>query len=252
MKNQRMLTFSVCFFLPSTSIDNSFCEIGGLEQCCRLTHLSLAHNKITKISGLDSLPLTHLCLVSWLFVVISRNINLRMKSSAVLCFQIFFLYKPVSQFCCVHKVCVFSMCLICMSLFITTFLDSIRSWPLIQKLTYGPTAGRFFSSYSQSFCLHVCLYSHVFVLSFYQPSLTVSSYQSCSICLRLYAFTFGSSCSCWSEPGSNPACIQLILSLTPLLRIPSSPPLKTAWRCQPAHHSIDPVLPGTGAVTRPC
>ena len=28
-----------------------------------LTHLNLAHNKISRISGLDSLPLTHLCLV---------------------------------------------------------------------------------------------------------------------------------------------------------------------------------------------
>lgn len=43
--------------------DNSFREITGLEQCCKLTHLSLANNKISRISGLDSLPLTHLCLV---------------------------------------------------------------------------------------------------------------------------------------------------------------------------------------------
>uniref|UniRef100_A0A8C7Z4C7 Leucine-rich repeats and guanylate kinase domain containing n=1 Tax=Oryzias sinensis TaxID=183150 RepID=A0A8C7Z4C7_9TELE len=37
-------------------------EITGLEQCYRLTHLSLAHNKISRISGLDGLPLTYLCL----------------------------------------------------------------------------------------------------------------------------------------------------------------------------------------------
>lgn len=28
-----------------------------------LAHLNLGHNKISRISGLDSLPLTHLCLV---------------------------------------------------------------------------------------------------------------------------------------------------------------------------------------------
>ncbi|KAM4569432.1 leucine-rich repeat and guanylate kinase domain-containing protein isoform 2-T3 [Odontesthes bonariensis] len=39
-----------------------FSEISGLQQCCRLTHLTLAHNRIRRISSLDGLPLTHLCL----------------------------------------------------------------------------------------------------------------------------------------------------------------------------------------------
>lgn len=51
------------FSLTCPPSDNSFGEISGLEQCCMLTHLNLAHNKISRISGLDSLPLTHLCLV---------------------------------------------------------------------------------------------------------------------------------------------------------------------------------------------
>lgn len=51
------------FSLTCPLSDNSFGEISGLEQCCMLTHLNLAHNKISRISGLDSLPLTHLCLV---------------------------------------------------------------------------------------------------------------------------------------------------------------------------------------------
>uniref|UniRef100_A0A3Q3AVQ0 Leucine-rich repeats and guanylate kinase domain containing n=1 Tax=Kryptolebias marmoratus TaxID=37003 RepID=A0A3Q3AVQ0_KRYMA len=57
-----MKDLSAYVSLRKLDLDNSFCEISGLEQCCRLTHLSVAHNKITKISGLDSLPLTHLCL----------------------------------------------------------------------------------------------------------------------------------------------------------------------------------------------
>lgn len=52
----------VCFLTYPPS-DNSFSEISGLEHCCMLTHLNLGHNKISQISGLNSLPLTHLCLV---------------------------------------------------------------------------------------------------------------------------------------------------------------------------------------------
>lgn len=55
--------FACVFSLTCPLSDNSFGEISGLEQCCMLTHLNLAHNKISRISGLDSLPLTHLCLV---------------------------------------------------------------------------------------------------------------------------------------------------------------------------------------------
>uniref|UniRef100_A0A3Q0SQQ7 Leucine rich repeats and guanylate kinase domain containing n=1 Tax=Amphilophus citrinellus TaxID=61819 RepID=A0A3Q0SQQ7_AMPCI len=58
----KMKDLSDCVLLTKLDLDNSFCEISGLEQCCRLTHLSLAHNKISRISGLGSLPLTHLCL----------------------------------------------------------------------------------------------------------------------------------------------------------------------------------------------
>lgn len=50
-------------FLTCPLSDNSFSEICGLEHCCMLTHLNLMHNKISRISGLDRLPLTHLCLV---------------------------------------------------------------------------------------------------------------------------------------------------------------------------------------------
>uniref|UniRef100_A0A3P8Z8D4 Guanylate kinase-like domain-containing protein n=1 Tax=Esox lucius TaxID=8010 RepID=A0A3P8Z8D4_ESOLU len=42
--------------------DNCFSEIRGLEHCASLSHLSLAHNKISHISGLDNLPLKELCL----------------------------------------------------------------------------------------------------------------------------------------------------------------------------------------------
>ncbi|XP_045568071.1 leucine-rich repeat and guanylate kinase domain-containing protein-like, partial [Salmo salar] len=41
---------------------NCFSEIGGLLHCASLTHLSLAHNKISCISGLDKLPIKDLCL----------------------------------------------------------------------------------------------------------------------------------------------------------------------------------------------
>ncbi|KAF3859194.1 hypothetical protein F7725_021593 [Dissostichus mawsoni] len=50
------------YFLTHPYLDNSLSEITGLEQCFKLTHLSVAHNKISRISGLHSLPLTHLCL----------------------------------------------------------------------------------------------------------------------------------------------------------------------------------------------
>ena len=44
--------------------DNLFSEIEGLTPCRSLTHLSLAHNQISAIRGLDGLPLKRLCLVS--------------------------------------------------------------------------------------------------------------------------------------------------------------------------------------------
>lgn len=43
--------------------DNSFSAIRGLEKCKRLSHLSLTHNNISRIRGLDHLPLRKLCLV---------------------------------------------------------------------------------------------------------------------------------------------------------------------------------------------
>lgn len=58
--NAVFLCVCLLTYLPS---DNSFSEISGLEHCCMLTHLNLGHNKISRISGLKSLPLTHLCLV---------------------------------------------------------------------------------------------------------------------------------------------------------------------------------------------
>lgn len=50
-------------FLTCARTDNCFSEIGGLLHCASLTHLSLAHNKISCISGLDKLPIKDLCLV---------------------------------------------------------------------------------------------------------------------------------------------------------------------------------------------
>ncbi|KAG9342557.1 hypothetical protein JZ751_015964, partial [Albula glossodonta] len=41
---------------------NSIREIRGLEKCCRLRYLSLAHNRISRITGLGNLPLKELCL----------------------------------------------------------------------------------------------------------------------------------------------------------------------------------------------
>uniref|UniRef100_A0A3P8S6A1 Leucine rich repeats and guanylate kinase domain containing n=1 Tax=Amphiprion percula TaxID=161767 RepID=A0A3P8S6A1_AMPPE len=52
----KMKDLSAYLSLNTLNLDNNFCEISGLEQCCKLTHLSLAHNKISRISGLDSLP----------------------------------------------------------------------------------------------------------------------------------------------------------------------------------------------------
>ncbi|CAB1346190.1 unnamed protein product, partial [Coregonus sp. 'balchen'] len=51
-----------CLSVPLCTY-NCFSEIGGLLHCASLTHLSLAHNKISRISGLDNLPIKDLCLV---------------------------------------------------------------------------------------------------------------------------------------------------------------------------------------------
>lgn len=56
-------TFPCVLLLTCPLSDNSFSEISGLEQCCNLTHLNLEHNRISRISGLNGLPLIHLCLV---------------------------------------------------------------------------------------------------------------------------------------------------------------------------------------------
>ncbi|KAM6895743.1 LOW QUALITY PROTEIN: leucine-rich repeat and guanylate kinase domain-containing protein [Xenentodon cancila] len=59
----KMKNLASYIYLCKMDLDyNSFSEITGLEQCCRLTHLSVAHNKLSRISGLDGLPLTNLCL----------------------------------------------------------------------------------------------------------------------------------------------------------------------------------------------
>ena len=46
------------------SLDNGIKEIKGIEKCQRLQNLSLAHNKIDRIQGLDNLPIQYLNLVS--------------------------------------------------------------------------------------------------------------------------------------------------------------------------------------------
>ncbi|KAI5618023.1 leucine-rich repeat and guanylate kinase domain-containing protein isoform X2 [Silurus asotus] len=43
-------------------LDNFISEIRGLENCSSLTHLSIEHNKILRISGLNNLKLRQLCL----------------------------------------------------------------------------------------------------------------------------------------------------------------------------------------------
>ena len=52
------------FSLP-LSLDNGIKEIKGIENCHRLQKLSLAHNKIDRIQGLDNLPIQYLNLVSF-------------------------------------------------------------------------------------------------------------------------------------------------------------------------------------------
>lgn len=53
-----------CFCFLNTESDNKLKEIKGLENCKRLTKLSIAHNKIDKIQGLDNLPIQQLDIVS--------------------------------------------------------------------------------------------------------------------------------------------------------------------------------------------
>ncbi|TST22568.1 Leucine-rich repeat and guanylate kinase domain-containing protein [Bagarius yarrelli] len=49
--------------LPNNKIkDNSISEIRGLEKCSSLTHFSMEHNKILRLSGLKNLPLKQLSL----------------------------------------------------------------------------------------------------------------------------------------------------------------------------------------------
>lgn len=49
---------------PDQRPDNKIHQIQGLQKCARLTYLSLAHNSIEKIEGLDNLPIHYLSLVS--------------------------------------------------------------------------------------------------------------------------------------------------------------------------------------------
>lgn len=44
--------------------DNKITAIKGIEACQRLSHLSLAHNDLEKIQGLNNLPIKILNLVS--------------------------------------------------------------------------------------------------------------------------------------------------------------------------------------------
>uniref|UniRef100_A0A673H4S4 Leucine-rich repeats and guanylate kinase domain containing n=1 Tax=Sinocyclocheilus rhinocerous TaxID=307959 RepID=A0A673H4S4_9TELE len=64
--SHNQLTDFFGFQMPNKSnlVDfyNSFSAIRGLEKCKRLSHLSLAHNKISRIRGLDHLSLRTLCL----------------------------------------------------------------------------------------------------------------------------------------------------------------------------------------------
>jgi Leucine-rich repeat (LRR) protein len=45
------------------SLDNQISKIEGLKHCYRLQHLSLAHNRISRIEELEGLPLKYLSLV---------------------------------------------------------------------------------------------------------------------------------------------------------------------------------------------
>ena len=47
----------------SRLLDNQIAKIGGISNCNRLTHLSVAHNHLSEISGLDKLPIKYLDLV---------------------------------------------------------------------------------------------------------------------------------------------------------------------------------------------
>ena len=55
----------VCDFVTFSNYfaDNKIEEMFGMEACRRLTHLSLAHNKLNKIQGIEHLPIKHLNLV---------------------------------------------------------------------------------------------------------------------------------------------------------------------------------------------
>ena len=55
--------------------DNSIKEIKGLENCHRLQNLSLAHNKIEKIQGLDYLPIQYLNLVRLSLSTLGKNFS---------------------------------------------------------------------------------------------------------------------------------------------------------------------------------
>uniref|UniRef100_A0A672ZXZ2 Leucine-rich repeats and guanylate kinase domain containing n=1 Tax=Sphaeramia orbicularis TaxID=375764 RepID=A0A672ZXZ2_9TELE len=60
----KMKDLSAFSSLAKLNLDRILTEeyISGLEQCCGLTHLSLAHNKISRISSLDRLHITYLSL----------------------------------------------------------------------------------------------------------------------------------------------------------------------------------------------
>ena len=45
-------------------IDNALTDIKGLQDCQNLSHLSLAHNSLHRLTGVGGLPLRYLDLVS--------------------------------------------------------------------------------------------------------------------------------------------------------------------------------------------
>ena len=63
-----------CGLFLSLCWDNEIREIKGVENCHRLSHLSLSHNRVHQIEGLDGLPVKYLNLVGLVQVIlISQN-----------------------------------------------------------------------------------------------------------------------------------------------------------------------------------
>lgn len=102
-----------------------------------------------------------------------------------------------------------------------TFLDSMKPWPLVQKLTYGPTAGLFFFFLILGLSACMC----AFVLTCFLVLLSVFPHcQQLSVFLHLLVCSFasGPAAGVWVNLDQIqhacmpcPSNIHLILSLTP-------------------------------------